>query len=137
MGDIQAGVRLPDGTQYRPGDMVRVEVRLNAVEDWEAKRVDVMAWWRTSGRGDEDKGIAASVALFERGARVPMAVRREVTLTLPLLPWTYRGHLIKIDWFVGVYATHGWTGEVSADQPVIVHPEPEGVAPYVEESADR
>ena len=90
-------------TRYHPGEAI------TGIVGWEFDRppelIEVRLYWRTSGKGTTDRGLAATHAL-----RAEAAVNAEVfELRAPDGPLSYDGTLIAIGWRVQAIAhVPGW-----------------------------
>ena len=105
MSSVTVSLALKNKTGvYAPGATVDGSITIHSPEgSWTASHADVLLFWRTEGRGDTDEGIAAGINLAEQNAQMPASFTRDFSLTVPQLPWTYHGKLIKIHWMIGVY----------------------------------
>lgn len=88
---------------YHPGDTLRCQYQIDAVEPADVQAVEVSVMWRTEGKGEEDIGVHH----FER--IVPGEVRGgdlrqmfPLDTTLPKSPLSYDGQIVKLRWFVRV-----------------------------------
>ncbi len=111
----------PQGV-YKPGDHIAGSVVLQNRESWEAKYADVILGWRTSGRGDEDSVSVQTIQLYTESEMVSPRVEKRFSFRIPKLPWTYHGHLIKLDWLLGVYIKARGSKEISKEKIIYVHP---------------
>lgn len=84
-----------DEKRTRPGGVVRGTVRLDPIAGEEGNRVELSVLWETAGKGDTDLGLVLFRVLEGRGA-FPFEA------PLPLLPLSYDGGLLSIDWLVRV-----------------------------------
>lgn len=82
-----------------PGDTLRCEVQVDAVEPDAVLAVESSVLWYTEGKGDEDLGVH----FFER--RVPgdavdgnLCLLHHFHTTLPNSPLTYEGVIVKVRW---------------------------------------
>jgi hypothetical protein len=105
MSSIVVSLDLKNKTgAFAPGSTVDGSVTIhNAEGSWTASHAELLLFWRTEGRGDTDEGVAAGVNLAEQSTQMPGSFTRDFSLTLPQLPWTYHGKLLKIRWFLGAY----------------------------------
>jgi hypothetical protein len=92
----------PPGS-YQPGDCLRCQYQVDAVEPVDVQAVEASVMWRTEGKGEEDIGVH----FFQRTVpgEVPGADLRQMfplETTLPKSPLSYEGTLVKIRWFVRV-----------------------------------
>jgi hypothetical protein len=87
----------------RPGDVLRWEFQIDAVEKDQVQAVETSALWYTEGKGDEDIGVH----FFKRCVKADVededlrALQRYETI-LPHSPLSYDGSLVKIRWCVRV-----------------------------------
>ncbi len=99
-------IRLRDQRHpYHPGDELRCEYQLDAVDASEVLSLEASVLWHTEGKGDEDLGVH----YFERLSPNDVEGRDLRTLrllrtALPNSPLTYPGVTIKIRWCVRVRA---------------------------------
>lgn len=84
-----------DERRLRPGGVVRGTVRLDPTAGEEGNRVELSVLWETSGKGDTDLGLVLFRVLEGQGS-FPFEA------PLPLLPLSYDGGLISIQWLVRV-----------------------------------
>ncbi len=87
----------------QPGDTLRGEYQIDAVDPVEIVAVELSVLWYTEGKGDED----LAVHYFERltaedAAAVGLHELRRFQSDLPNSPLTYEGVLVKIRWCVRV-----------------------------------
>ena len=88
---------------YSPGDVLRFEFQVDAVEVDELQAAEVSVMWYTEGKGDEDLGVH----FFKRFVRasVPDGDLRQLQkleTVLPNCPLSYSGVIVKICWCVRV-----------------------------------
>ncbi len=88
---------------FQPGDVLRCEYQVDAVEARDLQAVEASVLWHTEGKGDEDM----TVHYFER--RLPADAEnrdlrplRTFSTPLPNSPLTYAGVIVKIRWCVRV-----------------------------------
>lgn len=101
-----------------PGDLLRCESQLDAVDPSEVLAVESSVLWYTEGKGDEDMGVH----YFER--RVPAdadednlcALHRFQTV-LPQSPLSYHGSIVKIRWCARVRLFLKRGKEIFFEQP--------------------
>lgn len=94
------GVRLrePRGI-YSPGDLLRCQYQIDAVNRNQLAAVEASVLWYTEGKGDEDMGVH----FFER--RTPadcpdhdLRCLHAFDTVLPNSPLSYHGVIVKIRW---------------------------------------
>lgn len=88
---------------HSPGERLRGEYQIDAVESAEVRAIELAVLWYTEGKGDEDLGIHH----FERhtdedNGAAPLTELRRFEVVLPNTPQTYDGVLVKIRWCVRV-----------------------------------
>ena len=88
---------------YQPGDALRGEYQIDAVDPADIRAVELSVLWFTEGKGDED----LSVHYFERltaDDTQPAALHelRRFQTMLPNSPLSYEGVLVRIRWCVRV-----------------------------------
>jgi hypothetical protein len=79
---------------YRPGDVVEGVAGWEAADGKPPAGVEVRLFWHTTGKGDEDVGIA-DTARFENPAA---ADAQRYMLQLPVVPYSFSGRLISLQW---------------------------------------
>ena len=101
------------------------------------KSAELLLYWRTSGIGDKDENILETIALVPPGGELPSVFARDFMFTLPPMPWSYAGRLIKINWYVGVFIKAGWMKSAEVETLIEVRPASrpplDGVDPNVAE----
>lgn len=92
-----------DPAVYRPGDLLRFDYQIDAIEADEITAVEASVLWLTEGKGDEDLGVH----FFER--RVPnddlagdVRPLHSCSVELPLSPLSYDGRILQVRWIVRV-----------------------------------
>ncbi len=88
-------------TEYRPGGALTGTVRW--LFDDRPVKVELRLFWYTRGKGDEDTGLADSMA-FESPAP---SEARTFRFTLPNGPYNFSGKLISLIWAVEAVAEPG------------------------------
>ena len=88
---------------YHPGELLRCQYQIDAVEPVDIQAVEASVMWRTEGKGEEDIGVHR----FDRivPGDVPGGDLRQMfslETTLPNSPLSYQGKIVKIRWFVRV-----------------------------------
>ncbi len=107
---------------YTPGSSIAGTVTITSPEDdWEATHLNLVLFWRTSGIGTQDEGVAESVDLH-KSVNIQRHFSNRFDLRAPLHPWTYHGKLIKINWYVGLYVKAGWRSSQELEVPISIHP---------------
>ncbi|WP_437736478.1 hypothetical protein [Sorangium sp. So ce1335] len=116
-----AAIELAGGrTSYEAGEEIAGVVRLTALPGRPLPRVELSVLWQTEGKGSTDTGVAHAEVLTEGQQEAPAEGFR-FRAQLPLLPRSYRGHLIEICWLVRVRCSGGFLKEdATYDQPITV-----------------
>lgn len=90
-----------DPAIYRPGDEMRFDFQVDAIDAEQISAVEASVLWLTEGKGDEDFGVH----FFER--RVPsdqedgdLRPLHTCTVILPPTPLSYEGEILQVRWFV-------------------------------------
>ena len=88
---------------YSPGDVLRFEFQIDAVEMDELQAAEVSVMWFTEGKGDEDLGVH----FFKRFVRASVSdgdlrQLQKLETVLPNTPLSYSGVIVKICWCVRV-----------------------------------
>lgn len=110
----------PDGV-FRPGDPIRVTARFETASPWEVAYAEVILFWRTSGKGTRDEGVAAIWRPLRAGERVDVgAIEPSFTFVAPPLPPSYAGRLLKIEWFAGLYVRPKGMKESEVEMRVVI-----------------
>ena len=90
---------------YKPGDVLKCDYQIDAVEEGEVQAVEASVLWYTEGKGDEDMGIhffeRRLVTESEGGDLRPL---KSFSIPLPNTPLSYSGEILKIQWCVRVRA---------------------------------
>ena len=106
---------------YCPGDVMRCDYQIDAVEAERINAVEASVLWMTEGKGDEDMGVH----FFQR--RVPADAEdgdlrplHTFETALPNSPLSYQGKLLQIRWCfrVRVFAKGG--KEFCAEKPFLL-----------------
>lgn len=102
---------------FHPGDVLRCEYQIDAIQPQEVQAVEASVLWYTEGKGDEDLGVH----YFERNTpsdSVDGDLRQLHSLqtVLPRSPLTYNGFLVKIRWCVRVRLFWGRGKQISIDR---------------------
>lgn len=119
----QVKLRLLDGREaWEPGELLSGTISLQDEQEWKAEYIDVVAWWSTSGKGEQDTGIVHRENLVQKGEGIPGRKEISFRIKLPKAPWTYHGRLIKIDWYVGAYVRECGKAEDAVMTPIRVFP---------------
>lgn len=113
---IAVRICTPTGV-FHPGDTIRCEYQIDAVQPAEIQAIEVSVLWYTEGKGDEDLGVH----YFERmtpSDSVDGDLRQLHCLQtlLPPSPLSYNGFLVKIRWCVRVRLFWGRGKQMHVDR---------------------
>jgi hypothetical protein len=102
---------------FHPGDTLRCEYQIDAVQPAEIQSVEASVLWYTEGKGDEDLGVH----YFERNTpsdSIDGDLRQlhRLQTQLPHSPLTYNGFLVKIRWCVRVRLFWGRGKQLHVDR---------------------
>lgn len=97
-------------SRLRPGGVVRGTVTLDPLPGDAGGRVELSVLWETSGKGDTDLGLVLFRVLEGQGS-FPFEA------PLPLLPLSYDGGLLSIQWLVRVRRLRTLSQDEIVDQP--------------------
>lgn len=124
MADLNLRIEFtPDLPVYEPGTPLHGRVTITSpTGPWKAEAVELVLFWRTSGIGNRDSGVATKLPLCEKGTELPGHFSREFEVMLPPHPYSYNGSLIKIAWFVGLHVKKGWLSKQELEMPIEVRP---------------
>ena len=114
MGEIAA--------RFEPGAIVQGSVQITPEQDLNCRHVFARLQWRTEGRGDEDKGIAAEQDLFQGLLPGGLPRHHSFHLRLPDQPWSYAGQLVRIVWEVEVSIDVAFARDPKAALPLVMRP---------------
>jgi hypothetical protein len=107
---------------YAPGDELRADFQIDAVEPGDVESVEASVLWYTEGKGDEDLGVhhferfTPEMAVAAGEERSSLHELRSIKTTLPPSPLSYSGRIVKICWCVRVRAFLTRGREAVADQ---------------------
>jgi len=90
-----------DRRAFVPGEILRG--RAIWMLEKPAEYLELSLFWQTSGYGTQDMAVAESMR-FERPG---LEEEREFALTLPEGPYSFRGKLITIGWYLELTDTEG------------------------------
>lgn len=103
---------------YQPGDLLRCDYQLDAVDPADVQAVEASVLWFTDGKGDEDIGVhhfERRVAADDPDAN--LCQLRKMRCILPNSPLSYDGEIFRICWCVRVRAFLSRGKETSLDYP--------------------
>jgi hypothetical protein len=109
-------VRL-DEAQVRCADILRFTLVLTPFLDEELPSAEVSVRFETSGRGDTDEGVVLLESLAGGGAT---ELSRSYAVRMPLVPPSYEGKNLKVDWMVRVRVLKPLGEDMVVDTPFTV-----------------
>ncbi|MCA9189459.1 MAG: hypothetical protein R3E01_16570 [Pirellulaceae bacterium] len=103
---------------YRPGQILKCDYQIDAVEAGSLQAVEASVLWYTEGKGDQDMGVH----YFERRVAADvedgdLRVLRSFRTPLPNSPLSYAGQLLYIHWCVRVRIFFRQGKEACFDHP--------------------
>lgn len=107
---------------FTPGAVVQGSVQITPEGDLNCRHVFARLQWRTEGRGDEDKAIAAEQDLFQGLLPGGLARHYSFNLRLPDRPWSYAGQLVRIVWEVEVSIDVAFARDPSSSAAIVMRP---------------
>lgn len=110
---------------FHPGELLRCEYQIDAVQPAEIQSVEASVLWYTEGKGDEDLGVHH----FERTTpsdSIDGDLRQLhcIETLLPRSPLTYNGFLVKIRWCIRVRLFWGRGKQLHVDRGFQLIPRP-------------
>lgn len=109
-------------TDLVPGTMIEVEAAFHPMEETAVDSAWVELLWYTSGKGDRDSAVGSSRSLLDPGMTLTPGLRRRAVLAVPLMPWTYHGEDLKIDWVLRLCVKPKRGRIINLDRDVVIHP---------------
>ncbi len=97
---MSASIHL-EGRTFVPGSLLRGRVSLEPLAEHLGRRVELAVLWETEGKGDTDMGVVYYRVLAD-GDEKAASSEHAFEVTLPFLPLSYHGVLLKIGWRVRV-----------------------------------
>jgi hypothetical protein len=105
-----------EGARFAPGSVLRGRVQLEPLADDVSRRVELAVLWETEGKGDTDLGVVLYRVLAD-GDEQAATGEHTFEVTLPFLPLSYDGTLIKIGWRVRVRRLSAMAQDDVYDEP--------------------
>lgn len=102
------------------GDAIRGLVRVRVEADTDCKALKLSCAWRTHGKGNVDKGPAFETDLYQGSWQAGEDRVYPFSFAVPAGPATYHGHLINVDWYLGVRADVPWAIDPKAEEEILV-----------------
>jgi len=87
---------------YQPGDPLRGEYQIDAVDPADIRAVELSVLWFTEGKGDEDLSVHYFERLTADDTQPALHELRRFQTVLPNSPLSYEGVLVRIRWCVRV-----------------------------------
>ncbi len=104
---------------YAPGELLRAKVQLLPLAAHETRRVELAVLWETEGKGDTDQGVILYRVLSEGDPQAGTA-EHEVEVTLPALPLSYDGSIVKVGWRLRVRRLAPFGADAITDEPFLL-----------------
>ncbi len=119
-----------DKPSYLPGDTLRCDYQIDAIDSRDAAAVEASVLWFTQGKGDEDMGVH----FFERRVTAEaeggnLCQLRSFRSKLPNSPLSYLGQIVEIHWCVRIRVFLRRGREANLDQPFWLGPPPPSKIP--------
>ena len=114
-----------DDPAFTPGEPIRGTVQVTAGEPCDVRKLVLGLEWRTHGKGNTDRGRPEEVVLATDLSLIPGAPQTfSFEFEAPEGPFTYRGSIINLDWYVRANADLAWTRDPGAEAEIILRPAP-------------
>ena len=101
MNPINIDIQLDKDQFYAPGDFLICEYQIDLDSEIKIKVLETSVLWSTEGKGEQDIGVH----FFERKKSLPSAnylKLQKLSTVLPATPLSYRGRILRVDWYVRV-----------------------------------
>ncbi|MBI5209412.1 MAG: hypothetical protein HY927_05495 [Elusimicrobia bacterium] len=105
---------------FAPGDAIRGLIRVRVEADADCKALKLACAWRTHGKGNVDKGLVQETVLYEGTWQAGEDRVYPFSIAVPRGPATYHGHLVNVDWYLGVRADIPWAIDPKAEEEILV-----------------
>lgn len=110
-----------DPPVYRPGEVMRFDYQVDAIEEEEVSAIEASVLWQTEGKGDQDLGMH----FFERrvAADEPdedLRALRTCYVALPKSPLSYHGQILQVRWLIRIRVFAKGGKEHVAEKPFIL-----------------
>lgn len=105
-----------ESRRFVPGSVLRGKVQLDPLPGDASRRVELAVLWETEGKGDTDLGVVLHRVLSD-GDGAAATGGHAFEVTLPFLPLSYAGNLIKIGWRVRVRRLSALADDDVYDEP--------------------
>lgn len=101
VSDCQVWIEFDDdGRVFRPGDKIVGTVHVRPQHDCQCHRLSVERHWRTGGRGNRCTGGDDDILLYDGPWDAGSSYAYPFIFHVPPGPYTYRGHLLEVDWYL-------------------------------------
>ena len=108
-----------EGDRFVPGSVLRGRVKLEPMSGDVSRRVELAVLWETEGKGDTDLGVVLYRVLADGDERAATG-EHTFEVTLPFLPLSYAGSLLKIGWRVRVRRLSAMALDDVYDEPFVL-----------------
>ena len=86
-----------EGLTFVPGSVLRGRVKLEPIAEHMSRSVELAVLWETEGKGNTDMGVILYRVLADGDEKAAQG-EHAFDVTLPFLPLTYHGVLLKVVW---------------------------------------
>jgi hypothetical protein len=108
---------------FTPGEPIRGTVQVTAGEPCDVRKLVLGLEWRTHGKGNTDRGRPEEVVLATDLSLIPGAPQTfSFEFEAPEGPFTYRGSIINLDWYVRANADLAWARDPGAETEILLRP---------------
>ena len=111
-----------DVMRFEAGGYLRGSVQVTPVSDLDCRHLFARLVWRTEGRGDRDRGVAAEMDLFQGLLHAGSVTHHTFHFTLPQEPWSYAGYYVNIIWELEIVIDIPRAVDPKASSPFILAP---------------
>lgn len=118
--DIQIELE-EESLSYRPGDVIRGQVRVEVHQACRCEGLEVACEWSTRGRGYID-AAGQTLELFEGDWEAGEAHAYPFELTIPTGPFSYDGHDLSVEWRIRAEADLPFARDPSAEVAFSLEP---------------
>ena len=117
MARCELDIRLdePD-REYRPGERVSGVVRVACGDEVTCKGLVIQRFWRTTGKGNEDKGPVDADQLFMGTWRAGTTSEYRFEVLVPNGPASYDGEVLGVEWVLRADADVPWARDPFAER---------------------
>lgn len=108
--------------RYRPGELLKGLVEVEAREDIRSRSVTLEFGWHTEGKGSRNSEVVDRKSLASGSLRARQSVGDQFVFEVPRSPWSFAGHFITIIWALTVKVDVPMGRDIAVSQPFIVDP---------------